>query len=355
MRLRAAQTHQPAGPQRPGLSQTVRAFEWWEFKLAPIFATAYATAYTLQLPLASLWPLFILVLAALVPGAAYVSVLNDLTDIEEDIASGKPNRLAGRSRWFAAALLLCCVLPGAALMFYWRRDPLLLGLYLAAWVAFTLYSVRPFRLKSRGLPGLLADASGAHLFPTLVVVVLVYRFGGALVDPQWFTVVAVWALCLGLRGNLWHQLSDLRNDARVGLRTFASRHKITLLRGLGNFVIFPAEAAAFALILWRAGSVAALVALLFYALLEGARRVAWGMRLVVVVPKERASIVMLEYYEVFFPAALIISSALRHPSDALVLAAHLLLFRRRPAQCLKDAFNLLRHFSPKVLRGVRGV
>jgi 4-hydroxybenzoate polyprenyltransferase len=332
----------------------VRASDWWEFKLAPIFATVYATAFLLNVPLVSLWPLLLLALAALVPGAAYVSVINDLTDIEEDLASGKANRLAGRSRLFIAVLLLCCILPGVAVAFYWRGDPLLLTLYLAAWAAFTLYSVRPFRLKGRGLPGLLADASGAHLFPTLVVVVLVFRWENVPVDPLWFAPVAVWALCLGLRGNLWHQIADLRNDERVGLRTFASRHKIPLLRGVGNFVIFPAEAAAFALILWRAGSSAALLALLLYALLEAARRVAWQMNLVVVVPRERSSILMLEYYEVFFPLALLLSSALRHPPDALVLAAHLLLFPRRATQCLRDFFKLFKQGAYR-LRSSAGV
>ncbi|HEX7957960.1 MAG TPA: hypothetical protein VF508_13505, partial [Pyrinomonadaceae bacterium] len=162
-----------------GLTRTVRAAEWWEFKFSPILATAYATAFLLNFSLASLWPALLLALAALVPGAAYVSVINDLTDIEDDLACGKPNRLVGRSRGFVAAVLACCVAPGVAFAFYWRGDPLLLSLYLAAWVAFTLYSLPPARLKVRGMAGLLADACGAHLFPTLLVAVLVFRWGGA--------------------------------------------------------------------------------------------------------------------------------------------------------------------------------
>ncbi|HEX8719437.1 MAG TPA: UbiA family prenyltransferase [Pyrinomonadaceae bacterium] len=319
------------------LTRTVRAGEWWEFKLSPILATAYATAFLLNLSIASLWPALLLSLAALVPGAAYVSVLNDLTDIEDDLACGKPNRLVGRSRAFVAAALACCVAPGIAVAFYWRADPLLLSLYLAAWAAFTLYSLPPARLKARGMAGLLADACGAHLFPTLVVAVLVFRWGGAPLDRVWLASVAAWSLCLGLRGNLWHQLSDLSNDEKSGLRTFARRHKITRLRGLGNFVIFPAEAAAFVVMLWRAGSGAAAALLCLYALLELLRNRLWGVKPCVVVPGAGyRHILMHEYYEVLFPAAFVLASSLRHPLDALVWGGHLLLFPRRARRLLGD-------------------
>ncbi|MDQ3917119.1 MAG: UbiA family prenyltransferase, partial [Acidobacteriota bacterium] len=341
MGSRTAEISTPEGGRGPGLTQTVRAAEWWEFKLSPILATAYATAFLLNLSITSLWPALLLALAALVPGAAYVSVINDLTDIEDDLACGKPNRLVGRARAFVASVLACCVAPGVVVAFCWRGDPLLLSLYLAAWIAFTLYSLPPARLKARGMAGLLADACGAHLFPTLVVTVLVFRWGGLALDRVWLASVAVWSLCLGLRGNLWHQLSDLPNDQKSGLRTFARRHKITRLRGLGNFVIFPAEAAAFAVMLWRAGSLAAVALLCLYALLELLRGRLWRVKPCVVVPGEgRRHIVMHEYYEVLFPAAFVLASSLRHPLDALVLAVHLLLFPRRARRLLRDVTEL---------------
>jgi 4-hydroxybenzoate polyprenyltransferase len=334
--------HNPRPAHRRGarISHIVRAIDWWEYKLSPIFATIYATALLSNLPIISLWPLFLLALAALVPGAAYVSVINDLTDLEEDLASGKTNRLAGKSLTFITVVLACCIAPGIAVAFYWRADLLLLSLYLAAWAAFSLYSIPPVRLKSRGVFGILADASGAHLFPTLLVVSLVFRWRADPVEVVWFAAVAAWSLSFGLRGILWHQLSDLHNDEQVGLRTFAQRHKIARLHMLGNFVIFPVEVTAFALILWRVGSYLAFAFLGAYALLELMRRQMWKMNLVIVAPKERYHILMHEYYEVFYPLALLLSSSSRHPQDALILAAHLFLFPRRATQTLKDIFKL---------------
>jgi len=97
---------------------------------------------------------------------------------------------------------------------------------------------------------------------------------------------------------LWHQLSDLHNDDKIGLGTFARRHRIALLRGLGNFIIVPAEVAAFCFMLWHAGSRLAIVLLGYYALLAFLRKRIWVVNLVVVVPETRAYIAMQEYYEV---------------------------------------------------------
>ncbi len=331
----------------PEISRTARAAEWWEYKLSPVLATAYATAFLLKISIISLWPALLLALAALASCAAYVSVINDLADLKDDLASGKQNRLVGRSRAFVVTALACCIFPGGVAAIYWRGDLLLLSLYVGAWVAFTLYSLPPVRLKGRGAFGLLADASGAHLFPTLMAVCLVYRRGGASVDPVWLTAIAVWSLSFGLRGILWHQLTDADNDEKIGLRTFALRHKITRLRGLGNFVIFPAELCGFALMLWLAGGWLAPALLCFYALFTFLRERLWGVNLVVVVPKAGPHILMQEYYEVFFPAAFLLSSSARYPPDALLIAVHLLLFPRRAARSLLgmkvfvDAFRLI--------------
>jgi hypothetical protein len=324
--------------RRPWLEVTraVRASEWWEFKLSPILATAYATAFLLKLPVASLWPQLLLTLAALAACAAYVSVVNDLTDFKDDLASGKANRLVGKSRAFAATLLASCILFGLAVTIRWRGELLLLSLYSASWIVFTLYSLRPFRLKGRGVFGVLADASGAHLFPSLLAAAVVYRRQSGPTDMVWFASVAAWSLSFGVRGILWHQIGDLRNDEKIGLGTFARKHKTVLLRRLVHFLIFPAEVAAFCCMLWRTGSTLAFALLCYYLLLAFLRKRLWGMNLVVVVPEAKSYIVMQEYYEVFFPLAFLLSSSRLYPLDALMIVPHLILFPRRALRSVKD-------------------
>jgi 4-hydroxybenzoate polyprenyltransferase len=331
------------------LTEVVRAGEWWEYKLAPIFAAFYATALTLQVPVSSLWRAALLLLLALVPGAAYVSVINDLTDREEDRAAGKPNRLAGRSRFYAAALVAISVMAGLAFCFLWRGDALLLSVYLAAWLAFSLYSLPPFRWKTRGILGVLCDASGAHLFPTLVGVVLAFREAGRPVSVAWILAVAAWTFGNGVRGILWHQLTDLEHDRHAGVRTFAQRHAPAVAVRLGTFVAFPVEVAGLAAMLWQMRSAGPVVALLAYAVVAALRMWHWRINAVIVAPKPRFLIVLHEYYDAWLPIALLLTAGTRHPGDLFVLAVHLALFPVRAGRVVRDGGKLGRELWGRVL------
>jgi 4-hydroxybenzoate polyprenyltransferase len=328
----------------------VRAGEWWEYKLAPIFAAFYATALTLHVPVSSLWLAALTLLLALVPGAAYVSVINDLTDRDEDLAAGKANRLAGRSHGDAAALVAITVGAGLVFCFLWRRDTLLLSIYLAAWLAFSLYSLPPFRWKTRGILGVLCDASGAHLFPTLVAVVLAFRAADRPVSVPWIIAVGVWTFANGIRGILWHQLTDLEHDRHAGVRTFAQRHSPRATARLGTFVAFPLEVTALAALLWQMRSVGAVAALLVYLLFVVLRVWLWGMSAVIVTPKPRFLIVLHEYYDAWLPIAVLVVSALRYPFDAIVLVLHLLVFPARALQALRDVVKALRELPHRLKR-----
>src|ERR1700724_1538508 len=198
-----------------------RVDSWWEHKLSPILATIYATAALLRIPFSSLWPVVGLALPALIVCASYVSVLNDLTDAQDDQASGKPDRWPGGARIYPALLLAGCIAAGGAFLIVWRKDTLLFYTYLLSWLAFALYSAPPFRLKVRGIWGVLADACGAHLFPTLFAVVLVYHWNRIEATSQWTILIALWSFAAGVRGIPWHQLEGAINDRKIGLPTFA--------------------------------------------------------------------------------------------------------------------------------------
>lgn len=318
----------------------MRAGEWWEYKLVPILSAFYATAVMLRVPLVSIWTTAIVILLAMVPGAAYVSVINDLTDREDDLAAGKKNRTIGKSR--AAIALLIFVTTGFGVVFswLWRADMLLLSCYLAAWLAFSLYSLPPFRFKKRGILGVLCDASGAHLFPTVVATILTFRAAHSVVDMRWLVSVGVWAFAYGLRGILWHQLSDAEADRNAGVRTFAQRHSPHVVARLGAWIVFPVELLAFAAMLWQLRSAWPLAALALYAFLVLRRMTVWKKRAVVAAPKPNFFIVLGEYYEVFFPVALLVDAAIRHRLDAIVLAVHLLLFPNRGFLAARDLLVL---------------
>ena len=325
------------------LIRSVRAGEWWDYKLVPLLTAFYATVALLERPIASLWPAALILLLALVPGAAFVSLLNDLTDVEEDRAAGKANRMAGRPLAFRIAAIVVPVAAGILFLILWRDDPLLTAAYLAAWIAFALYSLPPVRLKARGFPGVLADAAGAHLFPTLVAMLLAFRAAGAPIDPVWIAAGAAWAFGYGLRGILWHQLSDRDNDRAAGVRTFAQRHPRRLAARVGAWFAFPLELAGLAVLIWKLGSPLPFLFLALSLHLVWLRVWRWSMRAVLVEPRPKYLILMHEYYDVFLPLAILLDSAARFPIDWLVLAAHLLAFHRRPLETVEDVRTLWRY------------
>lgn len=317
-----------------------RASEWWEYKLLPILAIFYATALHLEVPIATLWPAALMLLGAIVPGAAYVSILNDLADRREDAAAGKANRMAGRPAWQAATMIALPVAIGLAFAWHWRGDLPLLLAYLAAWTAFSLYSLPPIRLKARGLAGVLADASGAHLFPSLVATLLVFQHARVAPDSTWVVAVAAWAGSYGVRGILWHQLADLGADRAAGVRTFAQRRGPEMLIFIARWLVFPLEIAALAALLWLSGSPLPVLALAIYLILVQRRVAVWDMRAVLVQPRPRYLIIMVDYYDVFLPLALLVASAVAHPTDAAAILVHLLLFPNRARMVGQDVWRL---------------
>jgi UbiA prenyltransferase family len=312
----------------------IRADQWWEYKLVPILSTFYATALVLHVALSSVWVGVLSLLVAIVAAAIYASVLNDLTDLPADLEAGKRNGVAGRSRAMVATLVALAVGAGVFFAGVWRDDAPLFSCYLATWLAFSLYSLPPLRLKARGAAGLLCDAAGEQLLPSLVAVFLAGRDAHRAVSGAWAASVAVWALSYGLRGIVWHQLTDVDNDRAAGVWSFARRHP-RAAPVIGTFVVFPLEIGALAAMLWQIGSAwppAFLVLYLLYAA-RSARR--WQTSPVIVVPKPQCFIVLHQFYTDLFPVALLIAASVRDRRALIVLAAHLLLFPRRVVHAIR--------------------
>lgn len=273
-------------------------------------------------------------LLAIVPAAIYASLINDVTDLAGDGKAGKQNRLAALGRLNIATLVALTVGAGFFFAWTWRDNGRLLWCYLATWLSFTFYSIPPFRLKERGTAGVLCDAAGELLFPALAAVFLAARAAHEAVGTVWMASVALWALAYGLRGIVWHQLTDVDNDRVAGFSTCARRHP----RGapiIGTFIVFPIELGSLAAMLWQIGSAWPPLFLMLYALyaVRSARRS--GRSPVIVVPKQRFFIVLHQFYSDLFPVGLLVTASLRDPRVLIVLAAHVLLFPRRVVHAIR--------------------
>lgn len=320
-----------------------RVGDWWEYKLVPALLSLYFTALFLG---ATAWDaiegigwLFL----ALLPGAIFVSVLNDLTDRDDDREAGKPNRLAGLPLVVPMAILTACIAIGIAISWHWRDEPMLLGVYATGWIAYTLYSTPPVRLKKRGFAGLLSDAIGANMVPAAMGALVCAWSLGVPLAPEWLALLAVWSLGFGLRGILWHQIVDLENDQRSRVHTWVARVGEDAAARFARLLVAPLEVLALVGLIALAGSpgnIAALVALTIYGFFLGERIDRFRMRVTLVRNKPRSSLLLHEYYDVMLPLALLVACTVLNTWNLVLLALHMAVFPARWRQVFREIIML---------------
>jgi 4-hydroxybenzoate polyprenyltransferase len=319
------------------LLKFTRYVEWWEYKLPPLLSVAYATLIYYDYPLENAWKQIITLLAAVIVGAIYVSVINDLTDIKEDLKAGKRNSMANLP--IAIRFVIVAIILVAAVFFGYLFYPDLKSIvfYALAYVVFSLYSIRPFRFKERGLLGVACDAMGAHLFPALLITANLIYFINVESDLWWYVAISSWSLLYGVRGILWHQFYDRENDLKSHTRTYASKVEpedfkfsetlIMIFETLG-FMIFVGHIYNEA-ILWSALMYVCLVFLRIFILKR-------KIRIIVTNPGESYQLFLNEFYIVFLPIALIIHMCSTQPFAKLVLIFHVTLFPMNTLLAIKD-------------------
>jgi len=331
------------------LFDVIRAPEWWGYKLPPLLSVAYATSVLSGETLYSVTPYFLFFLASLAVGAIYVSVINDFTDIEEDLAVGKDNRMARLAPWLRWLIVIFCILTGIGFCYVMWPDILSVSFYTGAWLSFTLYSVSPFRLKKRGIWGVVCDASGAHFFPSLLMVSGIAFVTNADVKLDWLFLVAVWAISFGCRGILWHQFIDRANDIKTNTRTFAVRvapHKFKPY-AVGIFCV---ELSAFLLMLLYLNMVATWVSLVLYGLLVLVRYYRYAnVPIIIMTPKNKhAQVLMIDYYQTFFPLSILVWASFNQSLSWIVLVSHIFLFPSNMIIPLRDYWMAMDAFYRKI-------
>jgi hypothetical protein len=182
----------------------------------------------------------LLVLATLVPWAAFGYGLNEMADRVWDERAERANGAAPLAGRLKTMYLLVTGGSTFALSLLWSNGLLVAsGLALAA-----AYSARPLRLKERGLLGVAAGAVAQWVLPVVAVTS----------RPS----VIVLSFLLGIRWMLVHQLHDAAADRRAGVHTFGAAAP-NLRRII--VVVFSLEVVALFVALAATQSPAALVAL----------------------------------------------------------------------------------------------
>ncbi|MDJ1170552.1 UbiA family prenyltransferase [Roseofilum sp. BLCC_M154] len=225
------------------IQKLIRSQEWWLYKIAPLLTIAYAETLLLQLPPTTATLTTLTALLSITSVAAYGYLLNDICDIETDQKANKPNAAAQLQPWQRLLLCLLFLSIGFAAPLLTHLGTIPLALLTANYLLPTLYSVPPLRLKERGIWGILSDAAGAHLVPTLFVAApLLSQTPDPPRNALLFTgIAATHAFFVGLRGILLHQLWDRANDLNAGITTFVTQRQPETVQRWINRLVFPVE------------------------------------------------------------------------------------------------------------------
>lgn len=228
-------------------SRLLRIDDWWLFHIVPLLTVAYASIAFYALPPALALPRLGRLFLSMLSIAAYAHVVNDLGDIEQDLRAGKRNFVARLRSWQRGGLVLGLLAGG---FLAWLGSGMSAGLWaLLAAIAILqpLYVCRPIRLKERGAWGLAVDALHTHALPVLFILALFAELASASVWRLFPMAVTVWALLVGIRGILYHQVIDAANDAKSGIVTFVTTYGVTHTRTFVKRFVFPAELVALCL------------------------------------------------------------------------------------------------------------
>jgi hypothetical protein len=317
-----------------------RSSEWWGFKLPLFFSIGYfVILQNPTLPIFSvLLHLFILVLGLII-GALYVSVINDLTDLKDDFASNKTNRLQQISPLGRGIILSVCILLGILFVYFFLSSSISKFFYIAAWVAFSLYSIPPFRLKNKDVWGVFADACGSNVFPNLCIVAGMGEFCGIELSVFQYVFIAIWSLCYGLRGILWHQYVDVQNDLLVKINTLASKVDRSIIKKF-EIPILCIEVLAFCLFNVTVGFWSVILTLLVYFIFVFLVATYQNMsNAIILVGDDKPWIFLMgSFYQSLWPILLIVLLGLKIPSFFILIPIHFLLF---PQDFLSN-FNIAR-------------
>jgi hypothetical protein len=322
-----------------------RSHDWWEPKMTLIISMGLMSIYLYGTIPPTNGLIFLLPLICFtVAGAVYVSLINDFTDLREDLRADKKNRLQNYSSKIRIGLISVSVICIFFFIYLFLSYPLGVGFLIASWIIYTLYSFPPVRLKARGGWGVLADSLGAHVFPSMGTFAIVSDFLVQSVDGYALTLIGMWSLFYGFRGILGHQYLDRIRDKMVGLQTFATQFPVQKMKRI-EFPLFLGEFIflfgillyfQFFLLLFLLG-----IYFLYILILKFRLRIQFAL---VLHPEQpNWNILMASYYQVFLPIGLICLLATNTPWIYLLVPVFILLF---PNEIQRNGAFLKNLYSP---------
>ncbi len=212
-----------------------------QYKISLIFCSIYVTLfYGKHLNPTIFFYLFISILLSIgIAGLGYI--MNDWKDYADDIQNNKPNLFIKFSTTQSIVLTLIMIMLSIFPWWFLPFDHISIVLIVLEFGLFFIYAFPPFRLKEKGIFGIIADALYAQVIPCLLAVYTFSKIGNTTFSHWSLVIYAFWLLIVGIRNILKHQVDDWENDIRTNTKTFVTQHGTAMAEKISFYFVFPLE------------------------------------------------------------------------------------------------------------------
>jgi 4-hydroxybenzoate polyprenyltransferase len=163
--------------------------------------------------------------------------LNDIIDYEADLKNKKRNLFINTSKMQSAVFVITFILFAIFPWYYLPFSTVTVYFLIIEFVLFFLYAFPPFRLKEKGILGILADALYAQVIPNLLAVYTFLKLSETLKLNYFFLILfSVWLLLVGIRNILKHQIEDCENDIHTNTNTFVTKNGKLLSEKISYYI-----------------------------------------------------------------------------------------------------------------------
>lgn len=320
----------------------LRLSEPWNYKAPFLVSIPYLLLFTGNVPFSNALPAMLCSFCTIAGIAGFGYLSNDVADRTADARAGIPNGTLHLSAWQIIALfgilLAAAILPW---IFYFPVTGFSIALLAAEFLLFILYAAPPFRLKERGIWGIVTDALYAHANPALLAAYTFYLLSGKNYGDFNLLLVALvgWQFFLGLRNILQHQLLDMHNDLAAGSKTYAVKIGGQKAFWLMKYVFVPLEILFFLLYITVASFAVPLLAvvwLLFFIITALVITRRWKQPLFSPL-HDRLYLFMDDFRLKWLPLVFLAMLCISELSMLLLLVLHVTLFNNGLAPLLKKS------------------
>lgn len=285
---------------------------------------------------------------ALIAISVWGYLFNDLCDVKSDLRAGKKNSLAKFSMPVRLIITAVPLAIGIAAWAYVGRGNVANVLFGMQILALWIYSAPPFRLKGRGIAGVIADAFYGHVNPVFITLFAFYfHTNSELLTMLVLVLICITSVLKGIRNILLHQIDDRKADRRAGVQTYVvSKGALGILYFINNTLPFEVFFTVLLVVVLSLVTPPLLIWAIIFAVITYLKFSGWKLA---DIPRKQLKFKFLyflnDFYENWLPVLFLVFLSIAYPQFSFLLILHLLMFPGFVTKLISDIKTIRENFK----------